>query len=82
MSKYLSSTLGLHFFFVYRSMQATAVGSNNSNNNDEAANGGGEEIEGTGFIPLLPPQCIWSSFEFPLTTQEAQNRYVFFFEYV
>lgn len=60
LSKYRTNTLCLHFFYLVRP----------SSSNYYHGNEDGSVAQ----TSLLPPQCIWSQFEFPLQDEVTQNR--------
>ena len=79
-NKFLKTTFALHYYYLFRPLHnsnITNTTNNNTNTNTHNNTNSEDNTTTTNNNSLLPPQCTWSSFEFPLHTQEAQNRYIY-----
>lgn len=69
-TKFLLAAMGLHFFYLFRPLNASGMSASADLPPGVAEN---PELQGAS-SSLLPAQCVWSQFEFPLQQQDSQNR--------
>lgn len=75
MTKFLKSVMGLHFFYLFRPRNANSAGMGSVGASDMPPGVVQDpELQGSSTSSLLPAQCVWSQFEFPLQQQDSQNR--------